>query len=151
MLEITKKDIGRRIATIRKRSGDTQQQTANKLGIKRATYARYETGASSMPFDIESHFVRIYNTSHNYLKGMEGDISTVSEPPGEYLTSSKEESFLSVIESIDNPITKNRVFLVFTALNEGKISDQKKIIRLYEQVESLRDRLDDCMNQLSSS
>ena len=65
-----------RIKTIRTTAGLTQQEFADKLGIKRGTIANYELGRNE-PIDAVINLIcREFSISENWLRTGEGDMRT---------------------------------------------------------------------------
>ena len=65
-----------RIKTIRTTAGLTQQEFADKLGIKRGTIANYELGRND-PIDAVINLIcREFSISENWLRTGEGDMRT---------------------------------------------------------------------------
>lgn len=65
-----------RIKTIRTSAGLTQQEFADKLGIKRGTIANYELGRNE-PIDAVINLIcREFSISENWLRTGEGDMRT---------------------------------------------------------------------------
>lgn len=124
-----KKEIGQRLAEVRKKNGDTQEITAQKLGIKRPTLSAYEKGINAMPDEIREKFVRIYNISHDYLISGRADL-IMREPPAEYAR----KDVISLLDQLeDTELTReirDRVYALIRQNTELK----DKVIRLLEQL-----------------
>lgn len=63
-----------RIKSIRKALGLTQQEMADKLGIKRTSISNYEIGRNEPPEPVISLFRREFGISEEWLKTGEGDM-----------------------------------------------------------------------------
>ena len=57
------------LRALRREAGWTQQETADKLGIKRSTYAYYETHTSEPDLQVLAAMARLFHTSVDYLVG----------------------------------------------------------------------------------
>lgn len=68
--KIINEQIGQNIKAIRKRQKKTQQNVAEKIGISRSVYARYETGEIEIPV---STFVLIIQELHTDASKVLGD------------------------------------------------------------------------------
>lgn len=55
--------------TLRIKSGLTQQQMAEKLGLSRSTIGMYENGEREPSFEILEHIADLFNVDMNYLIG----------------------------------------------------------------------------------
>jgi transcriptional regulator with XRE-family HTH domain len=62
--------IGERLRKIRKQRGLTLQETADKLGVARSTYAGYESNYRQPPLEILVQISEILKTSTDYLLGL---------------------------------------------------------------------------------
>lgn len=123
----TKKEIGRRIAEIRKKNGDSQITCAGKLGIKRSTLAAYESGINAMPDRIKSKFVRIYNISYEFL--ISGS-KMVEEPAPEY---KKKDIHSLLVQLEDTPLHHEIRRRVLELLKENT-GQKDRIIELLEKL-----------------
>lgn len=131
-----KAEIGARIAEIRKRNGDTQEKAAQKLGIKRGTLASYELGTSSMPDEIKSKFVTIYNISYDYLI-LGKDESLALEPSAGYA----KKNLLSLLNQLNNNELNNEIRGQVLDLINQNTELKDKVINLMEEREKLIDAL----------
>lgn len=61
--------IGENLKSLRKSLGLTQQQLADKLGISRVNYTRYETNASSPDFQTLVAIADFYDVSLDVIFG----------------------------------------------------------------------------------
>ena len=55
--------------SLRIKSGLTQQQMAEKLGLSRSTIGMYENGEREPSFEILEHIADLFNVDMNYLIG----------------------------------------------------------------------------------
>lgn len=60
-----------RLKELRKQKGLFQRDIANKLGIDRTTYVKYETGVSEPDIKTLLSIAKIFNVSLDYLLGNE--------------------------------------------------------------------------------
>ena len=60
----------KRIRDLREDSDFTQQQIADLLGIKRRTYAAYETGDNAISIDLIIELAKIYDVNLYYILGL---------------------------------------------------------------------------------
>ena len=63
-----------RMKDLRKTLGLTQQQFADKIGIKQNTIAQYETGRNEPITPIINCICREFNVNENWLRNGEGEI-----------------------------------------------------------------------------
>ena len=61
--------IGKNLKELRKNLGLTQQNVADKLGISRVNYTRYETDVSCPDFDTLVLLADFYDVSLDYIFG----------------------------------------------------------------------------------
>lgn len=69
--------IKERLKGTRKKYGYTQQNVADILGIKRATYAKYENGQSVPPIAVFIRLATLYGVNVDYLSGRETNVRNV--------------------------------------------------------------------------
>ncbi len=73
------KDVGRRLARIRKDRGWTQEQLADKIGIAPVTLSRLETGARAMSLSSLSTIARTLEV------GLGDVLDTAAPPPAQHI------------------------------------------------------------------
>jgi transcriptional regulator with XRE-family HTH domain len=61
----------KRIRDLREDNDKTQKEIAEYLGMKQPQYQRYETGLRDIPSDILIKLAQYYNTSTDYILGLE--------------------------------------------------------------------------------
>jgi|SRR5690554_2091627 len=66
-------DFGKRLKTIRKESGITQEKLADKIGISRSTLAGYETEGKKPTYDTLVKIAQALNCSLDMLLDYEGN------------------------------------------------------------------------------
>lgn len=64
-----KVNIGKSLKELRKLNGLTQQQVADRLGISRVNYTRYETGASNPDYETLLALANFFDVSLDYIFG----------------------------------------------------------------------------------
>ncbi len=64
-------DFGLRLQALRKRKGLTQEAAAQLLGVTRAAVSAYECNTKTPSLEILVHMARLYNTSLDFMMGME--------------------------------------------------------------------------------
>ena len=98
-----------RIKAIRKALGFTQQELADRLGVKQNTIAQYEMGRTSPSDAIIFSICREFNVSEEWLRNGTGDMF-VSIPPDKaidsFISKAKKDngfkkSFLSTLSNMD--------------------------------------------------
>ena len=62
-----------RIRDLREDHDLTQEQVAQILCVKQATYSRYESGAINVPVDVLIKLASFYQTSVYYILGLTND------------------------------------------------------------------------------
>lgn len=65
-----------RLKKLRKSKKMTQEQLSNKLGIKRSTYAKYETGENEPDYEMLQKLANFFDVSTDYLLGFTDNISS---------------------------------------------------------------------------
>lgn len=69
-----------RLKQLRKKNGYTQQNVADILGLKRATYAKYENGQATPPIAVFIRLATMYGVNVDYLSGRDnGSKNVMSE------------------------------------------------------------------------
>ena len=59
-----------RLKELRVENNYTQQQMAEKLGVRQQSYARYETGAGEPNLETVTKLCAIFDVSSDYLLGL---------------------------------------------------------------------------------
>lgn len=99
--------MNERIKQLRKELGLTQQQFADKIGIKRTTIATYENGRNSPIDAVISLICREFNVNETWLRNGSGDMfqndesRTAPMPPPNPLLESDSTRADSYIQPID--------------------------------------------------
>lgn len=64
------KDLGSRLAQLRKDQGLSQQAIADELGIAQQTYAHYEVGRLRMPMSLLPRLIELFGVGADELIGL---------------------------------------------------------------------------------
>ena len=62
--------IGEQIKAMRKIRGLTQKELAEKIGLNKTTYARYENGERRIPLKTAIRLAEFYHISLDYMAGL---------------------------------------------------------------------------------
>lgn len=65
-----KKEVGKRLAQMRKSAGYTQEQTAQQLNMVRQAYAKFEYGKFELNYEQIVTLCRLFDCSADYLLGL---------------------------------------------------------------------------------
>ena len=114
-----------RIKAARKASGLTQQEFADKLGLKRNTIATYETAKLEPSDRTISDICRVFNINETWLRSGEGEMMHPK---------SREEEIADIARAA-NSVNPKEAAAYFRNLLEG-MSDGE-ILLLYEIVKKL--------------
>lgn len=77
--------LGERIKELRQLRGFTQDDVAEKLGMKRSNFSSYETGRTIPPSNILSEMATLFNTSTDYLLGKTENSDPVNDTELEFI------------------------------------------------------------------
>ncbi len=97
-----------RLRSLRRAQGWTQLHVAEALGIKRSTYAYYETRTSEPDMETLIKLARLFNTSIDFLIGHAADYDThrfvynQAAETDDIILTDREESLLRMFRSIDH-------------------------------------------------
>lgn len=69
--------IRERLKSTRKKYGYTQQNVADILDIKRATYAKYENGQAIPPIEVFIRLAIMYGVNVDYLSGKDAYVKNI--------------------------------------------------------------------------
>lgn len=61
MIKIDKELMAERLRTLRRRCGETQEETASKIGVSPSAYAMYETGTRVPRDDVKIKISKHFN------------------------------------------------------------------------------------------
>ena len=59
--------VGERLKDLRNKIGLSQQELSDRIGIRRATYARYETNANQADYDTIIKLANFFNVTTDYI------------------------------------------------------------------------------------
>lgn len=79
-LEPEHRQIGSRIASVRKKRGLTQKQLADAIGISQYLVSDYETGRVHLSDEMLIRFVKALRSSADVILGLKDDKKTENEP-----------------------------------------------------------------------
>ena len=75
------KELGARIAELRKEQGLSQQALADQLGIAQQTFAHYEVGRARMPVSLLPTLAQIFGVAGDELLGLRNGTGTRGPAP----------------------------------------------------------------------
>lgn len=113
--------IGDRIKELRKALGLTQQEFADKIGIKRNSFANYETGRNTPLDAIIVSICREFNVSESWLRTGEGEM---------FIPMSRDDQitdFMGNLLKNENDSFKRRFIAALSRLNESEWEVLEKI------------------------
>lgn len=100
-----------RLRALREEANMTQEELSQKLGIKRASYAKYETGATPMGGDLVVQLAEFYGVTTDYLLGRS------AFPPG--LLADKGIKYIKMFDEFERRgMTPERVLQILDELSE---------------------------------
>lgn len=98
-------NFGKNLKTLRKKSGLTQQELAEKLGVRKTTISNYETSFSSPPKSVLVEIARFFDVGLDDLVGIDKDFSqanSLKSRPMEAMGKECSVRIFSTISSIDD-------------------------------------------------
>ena len=139
----------KRIITLRKDLGFTQQEFSNRTGIARSTICNYEKGRSTPTNAVIEHICNLFSVSENWLRYGEGEMyvkKSRSEAITDFLTELlKEEDFSykrELIEMISQTTLEEwKVIFDFNVKLAQIPSVQDKVMEL--KIKGNNDKMDD--------
>lgn len=117
-----------RLKKLRKTLDLTQQEFADKIGIKRNTMAQYEIGRNEPIDAVIISICREFNVSENWLRTGEGE-----------MFNSSDDEYTAMIDRImagENEFAKN-IFKTFAMFDEADWNALNKMIEKYNSVEAI--------------
>lgn len=117
-----------RVRVLRKALDLTQQEFADRIGMKRNTVANYETGRNEPSASVLSLICREFNINETWLKTGEGDMFI--EIPEEDLYSRAAASVLKE----DDPVAMEGLKLYYSLPPESKKAVKNYILQLAEMI-----------------
>lgn len=117
-----------RLKKLRKTLDLTQQEFADKIGIKRNTMAQYEIGRNEPIDAVIISICREFNVSENWLRTGEGE-----------MFNSSDDEYIAMIDRImagENEFAKN-IFKTFAMFDEADWNALNKMIEKYNSIEAI--------------
>lgn len=90
--------LANRLVRLRKKKGETQEQTASNLGLTRSAYSQYELGTRKPDPDTLVKIANYFDKSTDYLLGRDVEVNEGKE---EYITE-KEKSIIDEFRKLEN-------------------------------------------------
>lgn len=115
-----------RIRKLRRSLDMTQQEFADRIGIKRNTIANYETGRNDPVDSVVSLICREFNVNENWLRTGEGDM---------FIERSRDEQIASFFEDLQFDTTdpfKRQFILTLSALDDAEWEMLKNVVQLFQ-------------------
>ena len=88
---MNKNNLGGRIANLLKKSGLTQRELANKVGVTEASMSRYISGGRIPKIPTIANIANALHTTSDYLLGAEEDITKGQKTIAEIVGAVKED------------------------------------------------------------
>ena len=117
-----------RLKKLRKTLDLTQQEFADKIGIKRNTMAQYEIGRNEPIDAVIISICREFNVSENWLRTGEGE-----------MFNSSDDEYIAMIDRImagENEFAKN-IFKTFAMFDDADWNALNKMIEKYNSIEAI--------------
>lgn len=117
-----------RLKKLRKTLDLTQQEFADKIGIKRNTMAQYEIGRNEPIDAVIISICREFNVNESWLRSGEGE-----------MFNSSDDEYIAIIDRImasENKFAKN-IFKTFAAFDEADWNALNKMIEKYNSIEAI--------------
>lgn len=122
-----------RLRALRLEAKMTQQETADRLGIKRSTYAYYETQTSEPDLEMLGRIAKLFRTTVNYLSGGERQNVWLMQNTTEPVMLSSEEQQVMLLYHALNPEDRS------AWISEGKrLAD--KMIAVFPDEDDIKPR-----------
>lgn len=137
--------MNERIKQLRKTLGLTQQEFAERIGVKRNTIAQYETGRNEPIGSVLNLICKEYNVNPDWLRNGSGEmfIEPATFSLDEYAQANKlNKTEISIIRGFMelNPDTRQAIYNVFSnVFSENNISipdDPQESERLYPPIDT---------------
>lgn len=110
----------KRLIEARKRACLTQAQVAEKIGVSRTTYVKYETGDISIPSDSLVNIAKVLNTSIDYIVGLSDTDLLHDELDKKTDNEIKNEILKNMTGASDNQLRSVLQYLKFTRSESGE-------------------------------
>ena len=118
--------MNERIRRLRKTLDMTQQEFADKLGVKRNTVGQWECGINGITDQVAISICREFNVNENWLRTGEGDMF-VERTRGEQLA-----SFFEDLQSDTTDPFKRQFILTLSALDDAEWEMLKNVVQLFQ-------------------
>lgn len=127
--------MNERIKQLRKTLGFTQQEFAERIGVKRNTIAQYETGRNEPIGSVLNLICKEYNVNPDWLRNGSGEmfIEPATFSLDEYAQANKlNKTEISIIRGFMelNPDTRKAIYNVFS----NAFNDEKDDILKYDEI-----------------
>lgn len=120
--------MNERLKKLRRTLDLTQQEFADKIGIKRNTMAQYEIGRNEPIDAVIISICREFNVNENWLRTGKGD-----------MFNSSDDEYVAIIDRImagENEFAKN-IFKTFAMFDEADWNALNRMIEKYNSVEAI--------------
>lgn len=122
--------MNERIRRLRKTLDMTQQEFADKLGVKRNTVGQWECGINGITDQVAISICREFNVNENWLRTGEGDMF-VGRTRDEQIA-----SFVGSLQANADDSFKKRFISMLSALDDAEWEVLEKMaIKIYENKE----------------
>ena len=137
--------MNERIKQLRKALGFTQQEFAERIGVKRNTIAQYEIGRNEPINSVLNLICNEYNVNPDWLRNGSGEmfIEPATFSLDEYAQANKlNKTEISIIRGFIelDPETRQAIYSIFSnAFNENNVAipdDQQELERLYPPIDT---------------
>lgn len=122
--------MNERIRRLRKTLDMTQQEFADKLGVKRNTVGQWECGINGITDQVAISICREFNVNENWLRTGEGDM---------FVERTRDEQIASFVGSLQanaDDSFKKRFISMLSALDDAEWEVLEKMaIKIYENKE----------------
>ena len=125
--ERRRSEMNERIKELRKELKLTQQEFADRIGIKRNTIANYESGRNEPVDSVISLICKQFNVDENWLRTGEGEM---------FIKQTRDEqiaSFIGTIQSNEDDSFKKRFVSMLSALDESDWEVLEKMVLMIHE------------------
>lgn len=127
--------MNERIKQLRKKLGFTQQEFAERIGVKRNTIAQYETGRNEPIGSVLNLICKEYNVNPDWLRNGSGEmfIEPATFSLDEYAQTNKlNKTEISIIRGFMelNPDTRQAIYNIFS----NAFNDEEDDILKYDEI-----------------
>lgn len=140
--------MNERIKQLRKALGYTQQEFADRIGVKRNTIAQYEIGRNEPIDSVVNLICKEYNVNPDWLRDGSGEmfIDPATFSLDEYAQANKlNKTEISIIRGFMelDPTTRQAIYNIFAnAFNENNVAipdDPQELEKLYPPIDENSD------------